>query len=1199
MMRIRFFATASLAPLLLLAVEARAETVITDTRTTPIATATANNGAPDDILVDGSEEGEIEVTTAGAIITVNSDNTVENTGTLTSEDVSDSTGILVQGGVTTTVTNDGSISLTDSFDEDDEDNDTDDDGDIDGDFATGSGRFGIRITGAGTVTGDILNDYGGSIVVEGNDSFGISLETDLVGDLLNRGAVSVLGDNARGIDIQATVDGMVEVSGSVIATGENAVGVAVDEEISGVLHVQGSVVTSGYRYTSRPSDEDVLAALDADDLLQGGSGLSITASIAGGLLLDTVEAGTADFDGDGVTDAADDDDDNDGIEDDDDTDNDNDGITDDDYDDDGLDNDEDDDDDNDGIEDDDEDDDGVYDEDDNGDGIPDNDLDQDGRPDSAEGTGSISTYGSAPALIIGSDTQAVTLGMVGTGDEAYGFIMRGSVIAAGVYDDVSATAIRIGGDAGWDTLVTGGVKLDGTVVASGYTADIQAIRLADGADVERIDNDGSILALVYANSAPLSQESFATAVALRIDAGAAISSFTNTGSVTAAVYGESNDAVAIRDQSGTLTSITNSGTIIASITATDDDDDSDDDNIDTDDEVITGRTIALDLRAAQQGLTITQLSGAADRDSDGVPDALDGDVDGDGTINAEDDDIDNDSIADAEDDEDAGDVDGDGYVSTQEPSIVGDVLLGAFDDLIDLRNGSLTGDIWFGDGEDRLIVGSAGAASQVTAALNDSDGRLTIDLVNGDLTVTNAEAIAATALNISGASSLTFTADPEAGTVTRFDVATASIASGAKLRMEFEDLLEQETRYTIVHASGGLTVGDIETSLDGESPYLYVVTASADTAAGEVYMDVRKRTADEMDLTQSQGLALDAVYTALSGDDDIRDSFLAAEDRDDFMDLYEQMLPDQGEGLFSTLDALSRTTTRLTASRPNRGATYGPDSLWFQEINTAVQREAGVTAGSETKAFGLIAGYESLGRDGGALGATLAFLTAEEKDEIASVGEETSVRLFEAGLYWRRAIGGWTFNLRGAAAYAWLDGDRVFIDPDAALIVEADSEWTGYTGTASASLDYEARVGRYYLRPSLAADYIVFNEGERVETGDSDGFNQTVRERTSTRASSTASLTFGATYGRDVWWRPELRVGYRQVLSGGVGDTVFRFTGGQWVSLPATEAGDGSMIVGLSLRAGSAMSYFALEGEYEAAEGEDLYNIMLSGRMMF
>jgi hypothetical protein len=59
------------------------------------------------------------------------------------------------------------------------------------------------------------------------------------------------------------------------------------------------------------------------------------------------------------------------------------------------------------------------------------DEDGDGVTDSSEGTASVTAYGSAPALLVGSDTRAVTLGAVGTGDDAYGLIIKGSVTAAG------------------------------------------------------------------------------------------------------------------------------------------------------------------------------------------------------------------------------------------------------------------------------------------------------------------------------------------------------------------------------------------------------------------------------------------------------------------------------------------------------------------------------------------------------------------------------------------------------------------------------------------------------------------------------------------------------------------------------------------------------------------------------------------------
>ena len=94
-------------------------------------------------------------------------------------------------------------------------------------------------------------------------------------------------------------------------------------------------------------------------------------------------------------------------------------------------------------------------------------------------------------------------------------------------------------------------------------------------------------------------------------------------------------------------------------------------------------------------------------------------------------------------------------------------------------------------------------------------------------------------------------------------------------------------------------------------------------------------------------------------------------------------------------------------------------------------------------------------------------------------------------------------------------------------------------------------------------------------------------------------MAFGATFGRELWWRPEVRLGYRQHLAGEMGDIVFRFKNGQLVALPPNDLGDNAVVLGLSLKAGTPMSYVAIEGEYEATDGEDRYNLQLAGRMMF
>lgn len=1198
MFRKRLVATVAAAPLLLLASQAlAADVTITDKRTAPIATGTIDSGAAGNIIVGTG--GSVVVTTTGPIVTINSNNTVVNNGDISSKDVDGSIGIQVNGGVTTGLTNSGSINITDSYTSKDDGSgsatSTAGDGNLDGPFATGTGRYGIRVTGAGAVTGDILNDTTGAITVEGNNSWGISVESPLIGDFANLGSVNVTGDNGHGIQITGGVTGNVTTNGIVSVIGENSVGVAIDSDVSGALQVQGSVSATGYRYSSRPANPDVRADLDADDLLQGGPAYRVSGDVGGGIMLAIAPTTDVDNDNDGWVDSSDTDDDNDGILDKDDTDANGDGITDNDYDNDGIANASDPDDDNDGILD-------ADDPDDNGDGILDGDTDGDGVIDSAEGNANISVAGGAPALLIGSDTKAITVGAVGPGSLNYGLVIDGNVTANGVYDDVGATAIKIGGSAGYATVLTNGLAINGAISAVAYNGQTQAVHLASGADVATINVTGSIYAGMSATSAPLASEDSFNVYGIRIDPGATTNTLNNSGTITAFVSGERSNAVAVWDGGGQLGSVVNTGTISALINPTDDADDTDDTDTDASNETIVGQAIALDLSHNAGGVTIVQYSTTGDTDGDGVLDVNDSDIDGDGIANADDTDSDNDGIPDATDTTNNLDLDGDGVADAQEASIYGAIKLGAGADTVDLQNGIIVGDIAFGDGADSLTVGTGAWVAGYSGEITDSDGQLALNLVNGTMQLDNTGVLDATSLTVSGDGTLIVTADPVADTATQITVATANIADGAQLGLKMSGLITSPSeRYTIIKTDtpAGLTIGTIDDSLLGNAPYLVVAEASADTSLGEVYLDIRRRTVSEMSLTGNEALALDAVYNALSSDPAVMNAFLGANTRDEFLALYDQMLPDQGEGLFSSIDSITRTISRLTATRPDPRARYGPDSFWMQEVNVGVMREAGVGLGSDTQAFGFVGGYESMGADGGALGATLAFVTAEEKDDIAKIGEQTSISLLEAGVYWRRAVGGWLFSARGSAGYAWFDGDRMFISPTDSLIRQADSGWNGFSGLASVSAAYEANIGVMYIRPLVSIDYLYVSEGSRQESGGQDAFNLFIESRNSSRLSGTAEVAFGATFGRELWWRPELRLGYRAHLGGEMGQTVFRFKNGQLVALDPDEMSDGAAIIGLSLKAGTPMSYVAIEGQYEAQDGQDVYNLQLAGRMMF
>jgi hypothetical protein len=1198
MFRKRLAASVAAAPLLFLAGQAMAADVtISDKRTAPVATATINSGAPGNIIVAAG--GSVIITTTDAIVTVNSDNTVVNNGEISSKDVDGSVGIQVNGGVTTSVTNNGAITVNDSYTAQDDGSgsatSTAGDGNLDGAFATGTGRYGIRISGPGAVTGDIFNANGGSITVEGNSSAGISLQTALVGNFTNRGAINVVGNNSYGVQVAGPVTGAVTIAGSINAQGLNSVGVAVDGAVSGQLQIQGVISSTGYRYASRPTSATARADLDADDLLEGGGGVRVTANVGGGVNLMVAPVANVDNDHDGLVDSVDTDDDNDGILDTADTDANGDGIKDDDYDNDGTPNATDTDDDNDGILD-------ADDPDDNGDGLIDGDTDGDGIIDTAESNTVIAVAGSRPALLIGSDTSAITLGAVGPGSLNYGLIIAGNVSASGVYDGVSATAIRIGGANGFATVLTGGMLNTGTINANGYNAQVQAIHLTDGAVVPTISNTGVIAASMTATSAPIGSEVATNVYAIRIDPGAAVTNLNNAGTISASVAGERSNAVGVYDGTGQITSVVNSGTISAIISPTDDASDTDDTDTDASNEVVVGKAVALELSANTTGVTLVQSSPVGDTDNDGVLDTVDKDIDGDGVPNADDTDDDNDGILDTVDTVNNFDVDGDGAPDAREAAIYGDIHLGSGADTVSLQNGTITGDISFGAGADVFTIGQGSWVAGYTGTITDTDGQLSINVINGTMQLNNTGVVDATSVTLSSKATLIVTADPTATSATKLTVATADIATGAKIGLNLTSMVAASAQtFTVIKTDtpGGLTAGIIDGALLGNAPYVAVASVTTDAAAGEVNLVLRRRTAAEMNLSTNEGLALNAVYSALSGDTAVLNAFLGAGTRDEFLALYDQMLPDQGEGIFSSLDSITSTISRLTATKPDPRQRYGPDSFWMQEINVGVMREAGASVGSDTQAFGFVGGYESMGADGGALGATLAFVTAEEKDDVAKLGEQTSVSLLEAGVYWRRSVNNWLFSARGSAGYAWFDSDRIFVSPTDSLIRQADAGWNGFTALASVSAAYEANIGVMYVRPLVSIDYLYLSEGSRQETGGQDAFNLFIDSRNSSRLSGTAEVAFGATFGRELWWRPELRLGYRARLGGEIGQTQFRFKNGQLVALQPDTAGDGGAIIGLSLKAGTPMSYVAIEGEYEATDGQDIYNLQLAGRMMF
>ena len=265
-MRRSLFTAVAVAPLVLLCgAPALAATTISGAQTTPVNTSTANSGQPDDVTITGSV-----TVTAPVAVTVDSNNTLTNSGSISITDVDNSTGVLILGGHTGSLVNGGAISVIESYTA----TDTNGDGVLDGAFAKGTGRYGVRVTGTSPFIGSLTNGSGGSITVNGNNSFGLSVEAPLQGDVLNLGTITLTGDNTVALRETAGVTGKIQLLGGASATGGGAQAVDLAGNVTGALSIYNTIQSTGYRTITRSTDPAVNALLLPEDLLQAKSAVS-------------------------------------------------------------------------------------------------------------------------------------------------------------------------------------------------------------------------------------------------------------------------------------------------------------------------------------------------------------------------------------------------------------------------------------------------------------------------------------------------------------------------------------------------------------------------------------------------------------------------------------------------------------------------------------------------------------------------------------------------------------------------------------------------------------------------------------------------------------------------------------------------------------------------------------------------------------
>lgn len=1089
-----------------------------------------------------SSAGNIEAPTSCTIapkagqagLTLNSNNniTIDTGATISSTDQDNATGILVLGGNTGSVANSGAITLSSSFTAPTNSSN----GLLDGAFTSGTGRYGIRVIGPGVFTGDIVNAAGSAITISGDNSFGVSIETGVIGSLNNAATLSVLGNQTVGVNIAGSISGDVSTTAPITATGAGAQGLVTSAPIGGALTIGAGVTSTGYRSTTAPTVATALSSLTATQLQQGGPAVAIGGDVAGGV---TVSGAITTGSGSTAT---------------------------------------------------------------------------------TTPAAAVSEFGSAPAMQFGAAGKAITIG--NTSADPFGLVIGGTVSAAGVYEQktspnlpapVPATGLLLG--AGGTVNLSGGVHITGSVTATALDAQATAIEIGSGTTAGAIVNDNTINAAVTADAAASSE-------GVLIDSGAHVGSIINAGSLLATVtdsVSTNGSAAAIDDRSGSLAAIHNTGTIAAALVPTDTS------------FVLTGPTVAINVANSLNGVAITQTPSITFQ---GQPaPQFTGSISGTTlTVTA----VTSGTLVVGETLYGAGiaagttitaQASGTGGAGTYTlstsqtvtseglsaagpvPSINGDILFGAATpaapNILDVETGSTKG----------ALSEQVTAVDPATGAVISTDRNLNLTVNGGaSVDVTRAQLHEVTSISVGSGSVLTAAVDPSfalgaANPTPIFDTTVhagqagpdgvASFADGAQIGVSLDALQTAPVaKYVFVQTSGApgsLSVGNLDQTLLQNAPFLYTAAASSD--AGHLYVTVSLKSAQQLGLNPSGTAAFSAVFNALEHDSKLADAIIQPTTELGFLQLYNQMLPDQGLGTFDALEAATQKIASLTGQTPDAGTRVAGSSLWLQEVNETVKRNDGATIGSTDKVFGLVGGYEKMGAAGGALGATLAYLNIQDLGVFQPIGGRLVTQLLEAGGYYRRAWGGLRFSVRAAGGYAWFDEQRQFVTTG--VSETSVGHWNGYFGDAHAGLAYEARIGRFYLRPELSADYLYLNENAHSDTGAGPGFDLMIARRTSDRMTASAIMTLGSQYGHDAWFRPEIFGGYREVLLGNLASTTAAFPGGLPFTLEPGNTKGGWVTAGFALKAGTPLSYVALVGEADLRRDEQRYDVYLAGRAMF
>ncbi|MHB1207183.1 MAG: autotransporter outer membrane beta-barrel domain-containing protein, partial [Rhodospirillaceae bacterium] len=528
---------------------------------------------------------------------------------------------------------------------------------------------------------------------------------------------------------------------------------------------------------------------------------------------------------------------------------------------------------------------------------------------------------------------------------------------------------------------------------------------------------------------------------LLIDARGNLATFSNSGTLTAESHGPTQNAYGVQDNSGTLTSVTNAGSVYATVKG-------------------TGAALAFDLSHATSAVTFNNS----------------GSIIGDIVLGS-----------------------GNNTLTSTNGGISGAIKAGAGNDTVIIGNTVMTGSIALGAGSNSVALNN----STLTGGIGADGGTVALNMSGSTLNIPATGTVHVTNGNITGASTVNFAINAAAGLVGGIKAdGTLAVAGGTTLNTPLVGPVSSSLTVNLIEAQV-LSMGANIAVQQPASTLMYTqrIALAADNANILQYQ-VTRNTASQLGLSSDLGKVYEASISALATDDELSTLLGGMTDRTKFTHALGQLLPDttdamrtaslQGQNLAQS--AIRRRLDGLLRDRDEPLGRYRT-SYWAQTFGTyGTQSAQGNAPGYRVITGGLAAGVDgelspnALG--GISLNQTESYLKEKDADRsghLSTTAFDIYTRI-NADPGYIQAVVGYGYNSHSSSRNIAID----------TIARTAESDWTGNQLSTALDVGTSFAAGNTRITPYLRGAYARIFEQAHKETGAGDGVDLTYGHQVST-----------------------------------------------------------------------------------------------------